>query len=130
MPIQNQYTIYPWIHSKSNIISKKDQIRPISLPDTSDSLWNPTGTKVLDPRIDFSMVAGDFLQVYSTKENKENWDCVVTCFFLDTAHDMKDYLNIIYKVLKKGGVWINLGPLLYHFQGKSPLDGKRWLLKS
>ncbi|XP_038979180.1 carnosine N-methyltransferase-like, partial [Phoenix dactylifera] len=43
------------------------------------------------------------------------WDAVVTCFFLDTAHNIVEYIEIISKILKSGGVWINLGPLLYHF---------------
>ena len=38
-----------------------------------------------------------------------SWDAVVTCFFIDTAHNIVEYLEIIYKVLKPGGVWINLG---------------------
>ncbi|WVY94971.1 hypothetical protein V8G54_034059 [Vigna mungo] len=43
------------------------------------------------------------------------WDAVVTCFFIDTAHNIVEYIEIISKILKDGGVWINLGPLLYHF---------------
>ena len=42
-------------------------------------------------------------------------DVVVTCFFLDTAHNVLDYIELIYKILKPGEYWINLGPLLYHF---------------
>ena len=26
-----------------------------------------------------------------------------------------DYIELIHKILKPGGHWINLGPLLYHF---------------
>lgn len=26
------------------------------------------------------------------------------------------YVELIYKILKPGGYWINLGPLLYHWQ--------------
>lgn len=26
------------------------------------------------------------------------------------------YIELIYKILKPGGYWINLGPLLYHWQ--------------
>ncbi|KAG0303833.1 hypothetical protein BGZ97_001728, partial [Linnemannia gamsii] len=44
------------------------------------------------------------------------WDAVVTCFFIDTAKNIVDYLETIYKILKKGGVWINAGPLLWHFE--------------
>lgn len=35
------------------------------------------------PRFSFS--AGDFLQLYGNKDNLGKWDAVVTCFFLDTA---------------------------------------------
>lgn len=40
---------------------------------------------------------------------------VATCFFLDTAHNVLDYLATISSLLLPGGVWINQGPLLYHF---------------
>jgi len=40
---------------------------------------------------------------------------VVTCYFIDTAHNVIAYIENISKILKPGGYWINLGPLLYHF---------------
>jgi carnosine N-methyltransferase len=43
------------------------------------------------------------------------WDCVVTCFFLDTAKNVIEYIEIIKNILKPGGIWINFGPLLYHY---------------
>jgi hypothetical protein len=93
--------------------------------------------------VDFSMIAGEFIEVYGSQKGNiggepnvkavdllrydhehtntdrwlECWDCVVTCFFLDTAHNIVAYVETIYNILKKGGVWINLGPLLYHFEG-------------
>lgn len=39
----------------------------------------------------------------------------MTLFFLDTAHNVIEYIKTIKKILKKGGVWINIGPLLYHY---------------
>lgn len=60
------------------------------------------------------MCAGEFLESYSDQENE--WDCVLTCFFIDTAPVIIEYIDVIYKILKPGGVWINLGPLLYHWQ--------------
>ncbi|KAL6865249.1 hypothetical protein ACP4OV_016400 [Aristida adscensionis] len=54
--------------------------------------------------------------------SRSAWDVVVTCFFLDTAHNIVQYIEIISKVLKDGGVWINLGPLLYHFANSSGPD--------
>ncbi len=62
---------------------------------------------------DFSMVAGEFVEVY--KKQPEKWDSIITCFFIDTANNIIEYIHTIYAALKKGGVWINFGPLLYHY---------------
>ncbi|XP_033624920.1 carnosine N-methyltransferase-like [Asterias rubens] len=99
------FTIYPWAHQFSNLRSSSQQIRPVTIPDT-----DPSG---LREDADFSMVAGDFLEVY---KKTAVWDCVATCFFIDTAHNILAYVETIYKILKPGGFWINLGPLLYHFE--------------
>lgn len=40
---------------------------------------------------------------------------MVTCFFIDTAHNVIDYVEKIWTILKPNGYWINFGPLLYHF---------------
>ncbi|XP_034025688.1 carnosine N-methyltransferase [Thalassophryne amazonica] len=101
----NSLTLYPWIHQFSNNRKSSDQTRPVSFPDV-----NPQS---LPPDSDFSMVAGDFLEVYT---ESDSWDCVATCFFIDTAHNVLEYVDTIWKILKPGGVWINLGPLLYHFE--------------
>lgn len=60
----------------------------------------------------FSISAGDFLEVYTTSDD---WDCVATCFFIDCAPNVVQFIETIYKILKPGGLWINLGPLLYHY---------------
>ena len=64
-----------------------------------------------------SMVAGDFAQVYSHPSRDSTFDAVATCFFLDTAHNVLDYIKTIKHVLVKNGrgTWVNLGPLLYHW---------------
>ncbi|XP_021303566.1 carnosine N-methyltransferase isoform X2 [Sorghum bicolor] len=103
----NEWTIYPWIHSNCNSLSDNDQLRPVSFPDI-----HPSSAGITEG---FSMCAGDFVEVYSEESQESAWDAVVTCFFLDTAHNIVEYIEIISKVLKDGGVWINLGPLLYHF---------------
>lgn len=43
------------------------------------------------------------------------FDAVVTCFFIDTAHNILEYLEVIHHALKPGGYWIHLGPLLWHW---------------
>lgn len=43
------------------------------------------------------------------------WDCIITCFFLDTAPNAMEYIQNIHRLLKPNGIWINFGPLLYHW---------------
>ncbi|KAM6363037.1 carnosine N-methyltransferase [Pluvialis apricaria] len=101
----NSCKLYPWIHQFSNNRRSADQIRPIYFPDV-DPHSLPSGSN-------FSMTAGDFQEIYS---ECNTWDCIATCFFIDTAHNVIDYIDTIWKILKPGGIWINVGPLLYHFE--------------
>lgn len=48
------------------------------------------------------MIAGDFIEVYARDENQGAFDSVVTSFFIDTAHNVIQYIEIILKVLKPG----------------------------
>ena len=34
---------------------------------------------------------------------------------MDTAHNIIEYIECINHILSPGGVWINIGPLLYHW---------------
>jgi len=58
--------------------------------------------------------AGDFVELYkSSGPAHRKFDCVVTCFFIDTGDHVLDYVETIDDVLEEGGEWINLGPLAY-----------------
>ncbi len=59
------------------------------------------------------MSAGDFVEVYSKQTG--TFHCVMTQFFIDTAKNVIEYMEIIYNLLKPGGVWINFGPLLWFY---------------
>jgi SAM-dependent methyltransferase len=59
-----------------------------------------------------SYTIGDFVETYSVPQKLQ--DGIVTCFFLDTATNIYEYLYIIYNVLRVGGVWVNVGPLQWH----------------
>lgn len=100
-------TLHPWILPSSNQLAAGRQLRTVAIPDTELSLEGTGGQ--------MSMVAGDFLQVYGHGEAE--WDAIVTCFFLDTAKNVIEYMERFHALLKPGGVWINHGPLLYHFEG-------------
>ncbi|KAK8727405.1 hypothetical protein OTU49_009542, partial [Cherax quadricarinatus] len=100
----NSLRVYPWVHSGSNTLLNSDQLRAVTFPDVDPS--------DLPPRSQFTMAAGDFLEIY-TEDGV--WDCVATCFFIDCANNIVAFIETIYKILKPGGYWVNLGPLLYHF---------------
>ena len=51
------------------------------------------------------------------KKKPSYYDCVVTSYFIDTGKNILDYLEVIHGALKTNGIWINIGPLTYHFTG-------------
>ena len=105
---ENEYTIQPLIHSFSNIISEDIPFTKIMIPDVNlaeELSKTDTG--------EMSMVAGEFCRVYKDKNNF--FDSIVTCYFIDTANNIIQYIETIHNILKIGGLWINFGPLLYHY---------------
>ncbi|KAI0074325.1 N2227-domain-containing protein [Panus rudis PR-1116 ss-1] len=115
----NQHTIYPYIHTFSNMPNKTALLRPITIPDV-----NPSD---LPPQANFSLVAGDFEEIYGTESDEDEpqagqWDAILTCFFIDTAKNIVNYLRIMHRILAPGGVWINLGPLLWHWENNTTND--------
>ena len=50
-------TIYPYIHQTCNNRKSEDQVRPVLIPDV-----DPTD---VPPNLNFSMAAGDFLEIYT-----------------------------------------------------------------
>ncbi|ETO16293.1 hypothetical protein RFI_21059, partial [Reticulomyxa filosa] len=109
------YNIYIYIYT-TNVKTLADQFRGIKIPDVS-----PTDLVLTTKRYDLmSMVAGDFIEVYpSNQEYHDFFNCVVSCFFLDTAHNILEFLDAISLILKTDGYLVNIGPLLYHFEDMS-----------
>lgn len=109
----DRQTIYPWATEASNVLSRADQLRPITIPDVI-----PGEARVQAGVKDvlFAMAAGDFLEIF---DEEGSFDAVATCFFIDTAHNVFQYIDAIVALLPVGGVWVNLGPLLWHFAGIS-----------
>ena len=106
----NEFELFPFIHSFSNMMKEEDSFASIRVPDKCPS-------DILDESADFSMVAGEFCEVY--RPQVRQWDCVCTCFFIDTAHNVIEYIEVISQILKPGGLWVNFGPLLYHYSEQS-----------
>jgi carnosine N-methyltransferase len=90
---------HPFLDSFSHHLRPSSQTRQLSFPDTS---IRPSSILLTE---------GDFTSVFT--EHKDTYDVVLTYFFIDTARNLMGYLETIKRVLKPGGYWINLGPLLY-----------------
>ncbi len=105
--------VYPWIHDSNNHFRPADMLRPVSVPDVA-----PVDMLAADPHLQITMSSGAFLDTYSGEEHDGKWDSVVTSFFLDTAPVALEYMLCIYRLLKPGGIWCNMGPLQYHWAGR------------
>lgn len=93
-----------WSHRRTN---EGGLFKGSEFPDVTPVV--PEGKKV-------EWVEGDFVTVFNGQEG--SFDAVVTLFFIDTARNLVEYLERIWAMLKPGGTWVNVGPLLY---GTQPL---------
>jgi carnosine N-methyltransferase len=94
-PSANTHSVQPWAHRFSH--QRSDALfRSVPIPDTLPRL-SPT----------FHTSEGDFLQLSG------EYDYIVTLFFIDTSANIAATLLQIYTLLRPGGTWINLGPLLW-----------------
>ncbi|KAH8172458.1 hypothetical protein LIA77_06713 [Sarocladium implicatum] len=96
---KNSSTLHPFVDSFSHHIRPSQQTRSLSFPDV------PIDTSAI------VLTEGDFTSVFS--DDTDTYDVVLTYFFIDTARNLMSYLDTIKRVLKPGGYWVNLGPLLY-----------------
>jgi carnosine N-methyltransferase len=132
---ETKLSISPWLLETRNVHAPTDPLRTVHIPDVDpfEMVYSPIittsngsaatsaeatqSTNDIKPRNDFSMVAGDFVSVYNVDTEKEQWDGVVACFFLDASPVIIEYLQVIHYMLKEGGYLIHFGPLLWHFSG-------------
>lgn len=91
-------SLYPFIDGLSHHATTADLLRKVDFPDVS-----------LNPSV--LLVEGDFTTVFADKEGY--YDVIITHFFIDTARNLISYFETIHRLLRRGGYWINFGPLLY-----------------
>lgn len=106
--LEKELAVYPLAHIFSENNEPKDQY---------------TRTTIRSPRLEaqrrwggrtMRMTVGDFVSLYKTGGPvHQQFDAIVTCFFIDTCDDLLDYIQTLDQLLAPGGVWVNLGPLNY-----------------
>ena len=127
-----QHELYPFALDFSNLVSRTHQLKRVFVPDahakSEHDSSNDMSSIPADERMD--MTAGDFVLLYSQDGQRERFDAVTSVYFLDTAPNVIRYIEAIHHCLKPGGVWVNLGPLLWHFEDRAvghiiPGEGQR-----
>ncbi|KAH8723078.1 methyltransferase-like protein [Phaeosphaeriaceae sp. PMI808] len=94
----HQYTLQPFVTKWAHQANPSSRYSTITVPD-----YMPNKT--------VKLVEGDFLEVFP---QDAQFDAVVTLFFIDMSDNVIDFLSNIYRLLKPGGLWINLGPLKWY----------------
>ncbi|KAE8343950.1 hypothetical protein BDV24DRAFT_172266 [Aspergillus arachidicola] len=122
------HALYPFALHFSNLLSREQQLQRVMIPDTHPGVAMIEAQANQTPFGSMGMSAADFVVLYSSPSNKEAYDAVTTVFFVDTAPNLIRYVETIRHCLKPNGVWVNVGPLLWHFEdgsNRSQREGDR-----
>ncbi|KAI5296057.1 hypothetical protein KEM52_005870 [Ascosphaera acerosa] len=109
------HAVFPFATQFSNLKAREHQLRRVMIPDVHPATEMGRQMATGDRQVgSMSMSAADFLVLYSGPTYSEAYDAVTTVFFIDTAPNIIRYIATIHGCLKPGGLWINVGPLLWH----------------
>ena len=106
-PSTFSHIVHPFAYWFSHQRSNASLFRGVSFPDVLPRLSS-----------DFRFSEGDFLK--HTCSNDAGYACIITLFFIDTSFNVLSTLQQVLRLLRPGGIWINLGPLLWH--GEAQLE--------
>lgn len=99
LSVPNSVPFHPYIDWWSHQPTTNDLQRSVTFP---NEVIHPSSVLLIE---------GDFTTVFA--EHTGQYDILVTLFFIDTARNLVTYLETIHRLLRPGGRWVNLGPLLY-----------------
>jgi len=110
--------LYPFALTFSNHLACEHQLKCVNVPDVHPGSELDTASAGMEIHAfeRMNITAADFVVLYSDEKHSKSFDAVVTVFFLDTAPNVMRYIEVVRSCLKDGGYWINLGPLLWHFE--------------
>lgn len=113
---KNQHHLRPYAHWFSHQRSNESLFRTIAFPDVIPRLTP-----------NFRLEETDFLTLSPPTRNSSDvepvgYDYIVTLFFIDTSLNIFATMEHIYNLLRPGGIWINLGPLLWTSGGQAKLE--------
>lgn len=97
-----------------NEVKTADRYQAVAYPDLENDFIKHLVSQKKSPMGYLSYTVGDFTEIYSQPVVRSSFGAVVTCFFIDTATNILEYLLVIRNALKSGGIWVNVGPLQWH----------------
>lgn len=100
-PRVHHHVVHPFSHWFSHQRTNSSLFRAVTFPDILPSLF---------PVSRLSHKESDFLDLLPVEDG---YDYIVTHFFIDTSQNIITTLQKVHSLLKCGGMWINLGPLLW-----------------
>jgi carnosine N-methyltransferase len=124
------FQLYPFATQFSNHLRSDHQFVHAEIPDVgaADCLDCPildqSSSTLTFTATGLTLSAKDFTRDFDTKDTIGTYDAIVTVFFIDTAKNFLEYARTAYSVLKPGGIWINVGPLLWNCYELGP-GGRR-----
>ncbi|KAE9403341.1 N2227-domain-containing protein [Gymnopus androsaceus JB14] len=117
-----QHNVHPFAHWWSHSRSSTDLFRGVRFPDVLPRLAE-------DGNVGLHLREGDFLKLDKPKPltgsasgTPDGYDSIVTLFFIDTSVNILSTLEQIHALLKPGGTWVNLGPLLWCSSAQARLE--------
>ncbi|GAB7360018.1 hypothetical protein MBLNU230_g7543t1 [Neophaeotheca triangularis] len=115
-----EHQLYPWALSFSNHLTRANQLKVEMIPDVHPATTLNARSEEIQSELHYSermsMTSGDFCSLYREPGYEGVFSAVMTCFFIDTAPNVINYIETVLHCLASGGIWINLGPLLWHFE--------------
>ena len=109
--------VHPWAMQASNVLAARDAARGVAFPDVA-----PPAALAGNPGARMSIAAGDWAEIFSAREHRGAFAGVVTSYALDTASNPLETVALVAHVLRDGGVWVNVGPLQWHWASASADD--------
>eukprot|EP00727_Mastigamoeba_balamuthi_P007409 m51a1_g3289 hypothetical protein (371) ;mRNA; r:273184-274503 len=96
---REQHELWPFVHVSANVPSSAAMsLRTCRVPDVQPS--------------DHAVALTDTDFVSLCRQHRQgHYDALVTCFFIDTAFNILDYIEAARDAIKPGGFWVNHGPL-------------------
>ncbi|KAJ2918593.1 hypothetical protein MD484_g1870, partial [Candolleomyces efflorescens] len=123
-----QHKIRPYAHWFSHQRSTENLFRSVSFPDVVPrlgpnlQLLEEDFLKIPVPSDTSTSKFWSSDQVQPPTHSPQGYDYIVTLFFIDTSFNVFATMEQIFRLLKPGGSWVNLGPLLWSGGGQCKVE--------